>query len=494
MPRKLLFIMVLVAIAVPALALNPIDDFEVAPFFFQTTDAYQENDIFVDAPSHVIWSPRTVILEPAGPGDFISAQLVPTYGDDAAEVLIIGDGKVRFKYDWGFPNDITRNGTFDRVEVDFSFVTPGAALTLATGDGTFACGIKEFPASTSGSISWSIDNWCNADVTAAEFISLTLDGNGSDAIFEVTDIRFHRSGAIMPDLNPHLVATQAPPMPSSPLAWSTYDLFGQPLYRTDMVFESITPVGGTTDLTADFQVQTALGGEIGHSTIMWNDAQGFFEAEFQISVDFSPANGWTPEIIYPPDPFHGEGGLAITTGLLLRDGGGAPRGTSCIRMIFTEGHLQDLNFDVVTVTQTSSSKQAVNDGLDITFTIFPNNFDYVFPLFEVEWICDWVPFDPTDVATPLPELDSPLRLVAMPSVTRGGTEIRTNRPIGATRSVEIYDIVGRLVRALELPGGGTSVHWDGLNTSGVAAASGPYFARIRGAGSQDGVAKIMRLR
>ncbi len=498
MQRLLLTMITLAAFAMPAASLGPIDDFEVAPFFYQTTGVDQEYVVNVDAPGHVIDSPRRVHLEPESASDFVSVQLVPTYGDDAAEVLIIGDGRVRFEYNWGFAYDLTQSGAFDRIDVEFSFITPGAIVGIGIGDDFLICVDDQIPGGTSGTLSWDLEDWCAtfpAENVATRII-LYLDANGSDAMFEVTDVRLHRVGAIQPDLDGHFTATAAPPLPSSPLAWSTYDWTAQPLVRTDVIFQSIVPDMGTTDLTGDFQVLNALGGEIGHSSIMWNDPGGFFEAQFLMSIDFSPANGWTPEIIYPPDPVHGEGGMVITTGVLLRDGGGAPRGTSCIRMVFTEGIWQDLTFENVSVNTTSSSKQAVQDGIDLSFILIPSNFDYVFPLFEVEWIYDWVAIDPTGVATPRPIADAPFTLVVSPSVTRGGggTEIRASRPLDDPATVQIYNVAGRLIRDLQLPGGATSVHWDGRNASGAAAASGPYFARVQGSSGSSAVARLVRVK
>ncbi len=496
MQRMLMSIFALAAVAMPAAALIPIDDFEVNPFFFQSTGAYQEHLVDITSPGHAITSPRKIVLEPETITDYISAELVQTSGDDAAVVTFDGEGRVRFVYEWDGTRDLTKNGMIDRVDVEFANVTPGAYFTLGIGDVNMSCGVNRVPVGTSGTVSWDLEDWCPPhDIESeAAWIALYLNNPGGDATFEVTDIRFHRHSAITADIEGHFVATQVPPLPSSPLAWSTYDWIAQPLVRTDVVFQSIVHDMGATDLTGDFQVLNALGREIGHSSIMWNDPGGFFESQFTMSIDFSPANGWTPEIIYPPDPIHGEGGMVITTGVLLRDSGGAPRGTSCIRMVFTEGIWQDLTFENVQVNTRSSSKQAVQDGIDLSFNLFPSNFDYVFPLFEVEWIYDWVAIDPTDIATPRPLADAPIRLVVSPSVTRGGTEIRANRPLNDPAAVQIYNVAGRLIRDLQLQGGTTSVHWDGRNGSGAPAASGPYFARIQGGDGGSAVARILRLK
>jgi hypothetical protein len=73
-----------------------------------------------------------------------------------------------------------------------------------------------------------------------------------------------------------------------------------------------------------------------------------------------------------------------------------------------------------------------------------------------------------------------LALAALPSVTRGGTEIRASLPFGGGAAVSVYDAAGRLVRRLAAAPGETAVYWDGRDERGAASASGVFFARAEG--------------
>jgi hypothetical protein len=87
--------------------------------------------------------------------------------------------------------------------------------------------------------------------------------------------------------------------------------------------------------------------------------------------------------------------------------------------------------------------------------------------------------------------------VPPPRLTEGGSAARPN-PFSARTTISfalrdggdaqvlIYDVSGRLVRALlrgRYPAGPHSVDWDGRDEAGVRVASGLYFARVRAGGA-----------
>ncbi len=93
-------------------------------------------------------------------------------------------------------------------------------------------------------------------------------------------------------------------------------------------------------------------------------------------------------------------------------------------------------------------------------------------------ILTWLGVTETGHGPPLALLGMPA-LVAHPNPCRHGVVLRWS---GASPELQIFDLAGRLVRALELPPGGgrTGVtRWDGLDTSGTEVRPGVYFARPR---------------
>ncbi|MCU0611471.1 MAG: T9SS type A sorting domain-containing protein, partial [Candidatus Eisenbacteria bacterium] len=68
-------------------------------------------------------------------------------------------------------------------------------------------------------------------------------------------------------------------------------------------------------------------------------------------------------------------------------------------------------------------------------------------------------------------------------------------PSGMPHSVQILDLQGRLVRALDHhpgPSGTGWVRWDGRGVAGMPLPSGTYLCRIRSAGGTTSIALIKR--
>lgn len=75
---------------------------------------------------------------------------------------------------------------------------------------------------------------------------------------------------------------------------------------------------------------------------------------------------------------------------------------------------------------------------------------------------------------------------ATPNPVREGTRFSFELPAAGTASVELYDLSGRLVRALStgnFGAGPQSVSWDGRDESGARVAAGAYFARLTTVGA-----------
>ncbi len=496
MPRQLALIVLMLAVAIPAAALKPIDDFEAGPFFFQTTGAYQEHfvPVFQHA-GHVYTSTRKVVLEPASGSATISAQLSLTGGDDAANVTFTGGGRVRFAYHWEVPYDITEDGAYDRIEVAYNAVTPGAYFSFGIGNvGTF-CGVERFPDAGPGVVSWPID-FCNQiiDPTQAIAMVLYLNAGGGDASFEVTDVRFMRSGAIIADITRDFLATQVPPIPSSPLSWRAFDHVLQPLFGTALVFESVSDGGTIPALTADLQQESFHGGDIVRSTVTWQEPGEPSFVEFLISFELTPADGLTPQIDYPPDPFIGATDFSVLLGVMLYDENGISHGTSMIRLVVTCNPAHEYEFVDVQAVVTDSGARS-NDRLEVSFILeSEGDFDPEEPFFDMVWMADWEDQTLTGVGDPVVIGGGPRTLVAAPSLTSSSTTLRASRPFAAGETIAIYDISGRLVRKLAPPVGAGAMVWDGRDRSGNPAASGTYLARWQGRSGAAAVARVVRVR
>jgi hypothetical protein len=94
----------------------------------------------------------------------------------------------------------------------------------------------------------------------------------------------------------------------------------------------------------------------------------------------------------------------------------------------------------------------------------------------------------TDEADPVsgvpvePITPQALRLSAMPNPFLAGATIAFTLPAAEDAEVAVYDLSGRLVRALRqgrLPAGTQNIAWDGRDDDGRATAGGIYFVRLR---------------
>ncbi len=88
------------------------------------------------------------------------------------------------------------------------------------------------------------------------------------------------------------------------------------------------------------------------------------------------------------------------------------------------------------------------------------------------------------------------RLTASPNPFRGVATISYELPAAGTVRVTVHDVVGRLVRMLEvperLPAGTHRLTWDGLNGSGSPVVPGVYFVRLE-AGDGRRAVRLVRI-
>ncbi len=492
-----LSMLAILILASPAAALKPVDDFEVGPFFFQTTGGYQQHTVTVaDYAGHMYDMTRRIKLQPATGSDNIAVQLALSGADDALEATFVGGGYVNIGFDWGLPFDVTENGLYDRVEVAYRNVSPDAFFSFYIGDDNTVCANERFPDAGPGVVSWPLD-FCadTVDPTAATLLGVRLVSNGDDATFEVTDIRLLRSDAIIADITREFVATMVPPIPSPPLTWTTFDPSDLALYHVGLVFEDVDNGGYVPEASANLVREEFHGGALVRSNLAWLDFVEPGNVNFRLTMDLMPGDGWTPSITYPPDPIHGPTDVTVATGVTLTDNSGLARGTSLMRFAIAADPVQDYAFTDVQV-QVSDAGGLPQNRLEISFRLEANApFLAEEPLLDITWFADWQDSGTlTGVLAPDDRALGAPTLVAMPNLTSSTTRLRASRPFARGETVAIFDVAGRLVRQFAPSIGAQSLVWDGRDRFGATVASGTYLAQWRGVTGPGAVAKVVKLR
>ncbi|HMB69150.1 MAG TPA: hypothetical protein VKU85_07550, partial [bacterium] len=149
-------------------------------------------------------------------------------------------------------------------------------------------------------------------------------------------------------------------------------------------------------------------------------------------------------------------------------------------------------FENVQVTPNAGPGGGGMTGLTVSLLLVPGaaGVETVWPLLEMSWWSDWNPVNVTGAPVARPRHVP--ALVAAPSVTRAGTEIRSARPFGPRDQVLVHDVRGRRVAELGAVPGARSVHWDGRDRSGRSLPAGVYFVALAGQGGPG--ARVVRLR
>jgi hypothetical protein len=99
------------------------------------------------------------------------------------------------------------------------------------------------------------------------------------------------------------------------------------------------------------------------------------------------------------------------------------------------------------------------------------------------------------VFTGIEEVPSTVSL-AVTSPARGECSISLSGPVGTEVAVRIYSVSGRLVATVyegQLPEGGETIVWNGVDSGGRPVASGVYFARVESDGRPQ-VSKVVYIR
>jgi subtilisin family serine protease len=146
---------------------------------------------------------------------------------------------------------------------------------------------------------------------------------------------------------------------------------------------------------------------------------------------------------------------------------------------------------VRSVAPAYSATQIYDQIYDHCYDIPPAGFDIETGHGRVDFSASLADWSSSSVATG-PSSDSAVRVLPNPS---GGEVSLLFAPgrVSEVRSVEVYDLSGRLVRTL--PGSGDLLIWDGQDADGMTTPSGVYFFRVHYAdGTVSAPRKLVRIR
>ncbi len=481
-----LFLVITILSALPAHALDPVDDFQRGWFSFSTFGQQVHNVEIPAYPGHAIAPHRRVILD--GNGSLSKANNTNQGYPLTLEVYAAGAATVTLEYDWGYARDLTFFGLVDRIEVVVDESPQGGQITAILTD---SGGSEEVALPTTGAsevLTFHLSDWNSVDPAQAEKLEFRF--KSAEVRYTVPEIRFRRVGSMNVDFIGNVTATQIPPVPSPPLRFTQRDLAVQRHYKADTVVQGAVS-GGPVEMNATWQAQAGATGDQGVTTFRWDESGVFADTYFTLSVDFAPAGGLIPEV-YPPDPVQVDPtGFLLTFPVRVRNGGGTIVGTSNVQMLFDVDPVQGAEFTSLIVGG-PFSPAAWSTGFTVSFDLVGTTGVEVHePLFHTRWVADWVPTPTSSV--PVSESARDLMITAWPGVTRGATEIRATRPFSEGAWIGVHDIGGRLLRSLRPPVGARSTIWDGAGASGADLPAGIYFLRLKDP-SGTAVARVTRLR
>jgi hypothetical protein len=488
-----LALLALLTLSEPAHAIEPIDDFEVGPFAFESVGAYQEHVVTIpDFAGHVITPQRGVVLEPADGSAQVNMQLTVGAGDDAVLVNLDDGSRTRLAYEFAAaPRDLTAGGIYDRIEVDYDYVTPGSYFSLGIGNGSTFCGNERFPAGNPGVVVWPLD-YCADFVPPTEVTGLILycRAFGGDAEFEVSSIRLMRAGAFVPQIVRDFVAIEVPPLPAPPIPWTLLDESGQPLFDARLVLtDARADDGSIPALVLASVAEPFHAGSRVRSSISWQDpASAPLVARFGLTIDLASTGSGSPSFTTDLDQDTNPADVTFLATVELQDGGSL-LGDTAVRLGLAVPSEQPSILTDVEASITAAQDLVIEIELASDGTSAPEA-----PLLEIVWESDWRAETVTGVTSPVVVGPSVRTLTAAPNVTTSSTTLRSSQPFATGATVRIYDVAGRLVREFTPAAGSQSLVWDGRDRGGLATASGTYFARWRGPGGETATARVVRVR
>lgn len=490
----------LAAAATPALAQihYPIDDCEILPFDVLQTGVGVSSDTQAVPPpftGHLISTTRVVRSNVYSGGGSARARLQPTPGDDVIRIDVSAQAEVHLEYPLSIGGiDLTAGGTVDRIEM---YVWgPGAVEVDCLLADTFSGHIDGETTSPSGFavIDWHFTSFGSIDPTDVTSIEFIFSEPGT---YYVRDVRLRGTESEDLLMVPYVEATFTPPLPTPPLEIQMLAAGGgTPLYDLDIAITQ-ADAGFTPALTLAWSTFDSFDGEAGNLLLDWTDFAPFDPLQMAFSIGVAGGeSGLFPEL-YPPDPVHGPEGMTLVFPTQLRSSPGGPVvGVSETWLTIGPGPDQAetaLEFVDVLVQATSAPLRAWSPGFTVSFLLQPGSagVETIWPILEMRWWSEWTATQVTDAPVVAPGPAGP-SLVAAPSITRAGTEIRSARPFGRDARLSVHRVTGQTVARLRPAAGARSVTWDGRNDRGEPMPAGVYFVRCEG--RTGGAARVVKIR
>lgn len=496
-PRRLALPALAVACAPavpPAFAFPIIDDFETGSFHLSISVPPSVSGSYaVPSPSHAFAPLREVTLDQDG-GGAIADVAVGTRVDDELVFQTGAGGKIILIYQPPGPIDLSAGGQNDRIEVDFGIITVGGTLGLSLADaggGAYST-FPLAPGPGNGVVSLPFAPWVGVvNLSQITSIVLWVEHPGA-ADYSIQDIRAMRKDAVPMMFDVPTAVVIGPPYPSQPVKFTLADENPAGTQEIRVLSATKTANGAATHLALQGMDSggDAGPGEVGAVSWSWNEPfRPWADSSFDLQVDVNAVSGVEPEPFLPALPLltPTSTGFLLTFDVHYQDVGGQLVMTSRREMAFDAGPGQALQLSGASVAPPDPGRAAGTTGFRVTFDLVGGAaVDVAEPLFETMLTGDCAPAAPTAAPVVLPSPGAQA-LRAVPAVTRGGTDLRLERPAGAEGRIELFDVSGRLLRRLDVQPGSTGAAWDG------SAAAGVYFARFTD-GSTECSTRIVKVR
>ena len=190
-PRTLRSLLTLIALALlgadPAVAVV-VDEFEEGPFSFSGDTTWGSGVQFPLTPSSALGGSREVRIFSPVAGQFASADLVLTPGDDSVVVgLPASGGQLTLIYRPA-ATDLTEGGAHDRLVIEVDALPPGAALVLTVEDAAGGSAAIGPPISGAGTFPIQFADVPSIDFSQVDFVRLDFLGSGAGG-WQIRDVR-----------------------------------------------------------------------------------------------------------------------------------------------------------------------------------------------------------------------------------------------------------------------------------------------------------------
>lgn len=466
----------------PALAQPVIDSFETGTVDLTAAgDTQVSGNYTVAAPGHALAPVRHVLVTSYDTGSNARARVNAwTVVDDKLGVEFgPAGGFAMLRYLPPDPVDVTALGLNDRIEVNFTSVSPNGTVELRIWDGLGGLAI-DMRAIDMGPVVFPFSSLGGVDLSHVTHVEVWIE-HLVESAYEVRDIRAMRGGASWLSYDVQTATVAGPPYPVPPVVFDVTNAMPSDHHGITLASAVDIATGGATGIAlTGMDAGGDMGaGPMGAVQVGW-DLAGvpYRSTAFDVRVDIDALSGIQPEPFLPALPVV----TASPTGVVLLfdvhflSDTGALVASSRRHLLLDARPGQDIAFDDVIVSPPDPLRGDAA-GFRVTFDVLDaGDVDIAEPLFDITLTADHV--DETIVGVPgTPGPSGGQALTAWPLVTRGATTFRLRRAARVDGRIDVFDITGRFVRRLFVPAGVRVRDFDGRDANGRRVAPGVAFAR-----------------